>query len=128
MDPLLLTAASTLVAWTTTELAQGGRTAVTALVDFLRDRFRPDPQARKAVEAVLQQPSPDTARLLAEELHRETLRDPAFGAEFVARWRQANAAIEASTGGVVNSISGEVRGPVVQARDIHGGVSFGDPR
>ncbi|MBC9005203.1 MULTISPECIES: hypothetical protein [Micromonospora] len=126
MDPLLLAAATTLVAWTTTELAQGGRLAVSALIDFLRERFRREPGAREAIEAVLHQPSSDAARLLAELLHRETLRDPAFGAEFHTRWEQASKAVAASLGGVANSISGDVSGPVVQARDVHGGIFFGD--
>ncbi|MEV0326950.1 hypothetical protein AB0H63_10950 [Micromonospora echinospora] len=125
MDPLLLAAATTLVAWTTTELAQNGRVAVSALIDFLRDRFRREPEAREAIEAALHQPSPDAARLLAELLHREALRDPAFGAEFHTRWEQADKAVAASLGGVANSISGDVSGPVVQARDVHGGISFG---
>ncbi|WP_405115343.1 hypothetical protein OG559_12490 [Micromonospora sp. NBC_01405] len=127
MDPLMVTAATTLVAWTTTELAQGGRTAVSALIDFLRDRFRREPEAREVIEGMLHQPSQDTARALAQLLDREVRRDPAFGAEFQARWEQANAAVAAGPDSVANSISGDVSGPVVQARDIHGGISFGGP-
>lgn len=125
VDPLMVTAATTLVAWTTTELAQGGRQAVSALVHFLRDRFRREPEAREAIEVLLHQPSQDAAHPLAVLLDREARRDPAFGAEFQARWERTNAAVAAGPDGVANSISGDVRGPVVQARDIHGGVSFG---
>lgn len=126
MDPLLLAAATTLVTWTTTELAQDGRVAVSAMIGFLRDRFRREPEARNVIDTVLHQPSPDAARLLAELLHRETLRDAAFGAEFHVRWEQASKAVAASLGVVANSISGDVTGPVVQARDVHGGISFND--
>ncbi|MCX4474014.1 hypothetical protein OOK41_27530 [Micromonospora sp. NBC_01655] len=125
VDPIMVTAATTLVAWTTNELAQGGRLAVTALIDFLRDRFRREPEAREVIEGLLHQPSPDAARPLAELLDREAQRDPAFGAEFQARWKRTDAAVAAGPGGVANSISGDVSGPVVQARDVHGGISFG---
>ncbi|WP_328341167.1 hypothetical protein [Micromonospora sp. NBC_00421] len=125
MDPIMVTAATTLVAWTTTEIAEGGRLAVSALTDFLRDRFRREPEARKVIEGVLHQPSPDNARTLALLLDREARRDPAFGAEFQERWKQANAAVAAGRDSVTNSISGDVSGPVVQARDVHGGISFG---
>lgn len=125
MDPLMLTAATTLIAWTTTELAQGGRVAVSSLIDFLRDRFRRDPAGHKVIEDALYQPSPDAAHRLAELLDRETQRDAAFGAEFRARWERTDAAVTAALGGVANSISGHVSGPVVQARDVHGDISFG---
>ncbi|MFI7517848.1 hypothetical protein ACIBVK_30635 [Micromonospora echinofusca] len=125
MDPLIMTAATTLVAWTATELAQGGQLAVAALVDFLRDRFRREPEAQKVIEGLLHQPTQDTTHTLAELLDREALRDPAFGAEFQARWERTNAAVAAGPDSVANSISGDVSGPVVQARDVHGGISFG---
>ncbi|SCL34499.1 hypothetical protein GA0074692_3847 [Micromonospora pallida] len=125
MDPLTLTVATTLVAWTTTELAQGGRLAVSTLIDFLQDRFRREPEARDIIEGVLHEPSPETARRLAELLDREAQRDPAFGAELRARWERTDAAVTAGPGRVANSVSGDVGGPVVQPRDIHGGISFG---
>ncbi|MFD6679965.1 hypothetical protein [Micromonospora parva] len=125
MDPLMVTAATTLVAWTTTELAQGGRLAVAALVDFLRDRFRRESEAQEVIEGLLHQPSQDTAHTLAELLDREARRDPTFGAEFQARWEWTNATVAAGPDIVANSISGDVSGSVVQARDVHGGISFG---
>ncbi|MEO3777281.1 hypothetical protein ABGB16_10605 [Micromonospora sp. B11E3] len=124
-DPIMVTAATTLVAWATTELAQGGRQAVSSLIEFLRNRFRHEPAAREAVEGALRQPSPDATRRLVEVLEGEALRDPAFGAELRARWTQAEATVTAGTGGVANSVSGDVHGSVVQARDVHGGISFG---
>jgi hypothetical protein len=124
VDPLMVAAATTLVSWTTTELAQGGRQAVSALVDFLRDRFRREPEACQVIDGLLHQPSPDAAHPLAVLLDREARRDPAFGAEFQARWERTNATV-AGPDGVANSISGDVSGPVVQARDVHGGISFG---
>lgn len=121
----MVTAATSLVAWTTNELAQGGRLAVVALFDFLRDRFRRDPEAREVIEGVLHQPSEDAARALADLLDREARHDPAFDAEFRIRWERTDAAVAAGPDSVANSISGNVSGPVVQARDVHGGISFG---
>jgi hypothetical protein len=59
----------------------------------------------------------------SELLDREALRDPALAAEFRARWEQAGAAVVASASGVANPTSGDVSGPVVRVRDIHGGAS-----
>ncbi|MFV2022850.1 hypothetical protein [Micromonospora sp. LOL_023] len=125
VDQLMAAAATTLVAWTTTEIAQGGRSAVSALIGFLRDRFRRAPEEQAVIEGVLLEPSPDAVHSLAELLDREALRDPAFAAEFRARWEQTHAAVVRSANSVTNSISGDVSGPAVQARDIHGGISFG---
>lgn len=124
-DPIMLTAATTLVAWATTQLAQGGREAVGSLVTFLRDRFRHEPMACAAIEGAIGEPSPSATRLLAAVLADEAGRDPGFAAEFRGRLAQVEATLTASSDGVLNSISGDVGGTVVQARDIHGGVSFG---
>ncbi|WP_326555110.1 hypothetical protein [Micromonospora sp. NBC_01813] len=121
----MATAATTLVAWATTQIAQSGQRAMSALIDFLQDRFRHEPENREIIERVLQQPAQDNAGFLAELLEGEALRDPAFAAEFRARWEQTALAVTAEAGGVANSISGDVSGPVVQARDVHGGISFG---
>lgn len=80
---------------------------------------------REVIEGLLRQPSQDAAYVLAVLLDREAPRDPAFGAELQARWERTDAVVTAGPDGMANSISGDVSGPVVQARDIHGGVSFG---
>ncbi|WP_406070332.1 hypothetical protein [Micromonospora sp. NBC_01638] len=125
-DPIMVTAATTLVAWATTELAQTGRAAVSSLIGFLRTRFQHEPASRAAIEGALQQPSPETVGRLAELLDRESRRDAAFDAELRARWSQVEATIAESAGGVANSVSGDVHGPVVQARDVLGGIYLGD--
>jgi hypothetical protein len=124
-DPIMVTAATALVAWTTSELAAGGKSAVAGLVRFLRERLRRVPGSGEVLEGALVDSSPAGAERLAEVLEREAARDPAFGAEFRARWAQVEAAVTATDGGVANSVSGDIHGPVVQARDIHGGISFG---
>ncbi|MCL7456250.1 hypothetical protein M8I35_03515 [Micromonospora sp. MSM11] len=124
-DPLMLTAATTLVAWATTNLAEGARSTVTDLTEFLRRRFRGEAAVQELVEVGRHPPAPDTARRLATLLEQEAERDPAFDAEFRARYAQVRAVVANHAGNVTNTVSGDVAGPVVQARDVHGGISFG---
>ncbi|MBQ0906766.1 hypothetical protein [Micromonospora sp. U21] len=124
-DPLMLAAATTLVAWTTTELAQGARSAVSGLTEFLRHRFRHEQTAEQTVEVALRHPTVDTVQRLAALLEQETLRDPLFDADFRARFAKVWAIVAADQGDVTNTVSGDVSGSVVQARDVHGGISFG---
>ncbi|MDG4810593.1 hypothetical protein O7634_27885 [Micromonospora sp. WMMD1120] len=125
-DPIMVTAATTLVAWATTELAQSGQAAVSSLIAYLRTRFQHEPASRAVIESALQQSSPEAVSRLAELLDRESHRDVAFGAELRARWSQVEAAVGEGAGGVANSVSGDVHGSVVQARDVHGGIHLGD--
>jgi hypothetical protein len=62
---------------------------------------------------------------LADLLEQESAVDLAFGQEFRNRWVRVQAAVTAGQGGVVNSVSGDISGAVVQARDVHGGIQFG---
>ncbi|MEU6204130.1 hypothetical protein ABZ814_11135 [Micromonospora musae] len=124
-DPLMLAAATTLVAWATTELAQGTRSAVSGLTEFLRHRFRHEQAAEQTVEVALRHPTADTVRRLAALLEQETLRDPLFDADFRARFAKVQAIVATDQGDVTNTVSGDVSGSVVQARDVHGGISFG---
>ncbi|MFC4019159.1 hypothetical protein ACFOW4_14575 [Micromonospora sp. GCM10011542] len=122
----MVTAATTLVAWATTELAQSGRAAVSSLISFLRTRFEHEPESNAVIEGALQQPSPEAVGRLAELLDRESRRDAAFDAQLRARWSRVEAIVAEGAGGVANSVSGDVHGPVVQARDVHGGIHLGD--
>ena len=125
-DPLMLTAATTLVAWATTNLAEGARSAVTGLTEFLRHRFGREMASRETVEVALRRPGTDAVHRLAALLEQETRCDAAFGAEFRARFAAVQAIVGAGHGDVTNTVSGDVSGWMVQARDIHGGVTFGD--
>jgi hypothetical protein len=64
------------------------------------------------------------ARELAAELLERARRDPEFATELRAWFAEAE---RVGGGNVENVISGDaqVQGPVVQARDIHGSISFG---
>ncbi|MDQ3578387.1 MAG: hypothetical protein M3443_12485, partial [Actinomycetota bacterium] len=81
--------------------------------------------ARTALEAAAgAEPDAPEVAALAEHLAVAEREDPAFGTEVRTLWEQAPVGQRAATGGVTNSISGNVSGKVVQARDIQGGVSF----
>lgn len=121
----MLTAATTLVGWATTSLAGGARSAVVGLAEFLQRRFRGEVAVQDLAQATGGAPPPETARRLAALLEREALRDPAFDVEFRARFAQVRAVVASQSGNVTNTVSGEIGGSVVQARDVHGGISFG---
>ena len=57
-DPLMLTAATTLVAWATTNLADGARSAVAGLTEFIRHRFGREMASRETVESPCAGPAP----------------------------------------------------------------------
>jgi len=96
--------------------------AITSFYDFVRTRISGRRQAVAALEAAEGKPqeSPEV-QALAAELETITAEDPRFAAELRERW---NSVQHAETGGVINEISGNVSGKVVQARDITGNITF----
>ncbi|PGH51991.1 hypothetical protein CRI70_03815 [Streptomyces sp. Ru87] len=74
---------------------------------------------------------PEALRDYAEELLRRADHDPALARE-LEDWARRHApalGVTGEEGAVHNTVSGDARitGPVVQARDISGGISFGGP-
>ena len=125
---LLTTIAVTLATKTAEGLAAGGRAAFEALARLVRRRF----EDRTAAQAALDEAETCSAKDVRIEILRQALAqavadDPAFEAELRDRWRALSPHLNASEGGVINSVSGTVEGNVVQARDVHGGISFGTP-
>lgn len=100
--------------------ALAGR-AAGALHELVRGWFDQRPGGLAVLEAAAgAAPGSPPVRRLAEELDRAGRADPAFAERLRSTWDSVSAA----RGGVVNQISGNVTGKVVQARDISGGVSF----
>lgn len=62
---------------------------------------------------------------LARELAVAEAYDPEFGERLREEWTAVQAQSTASGDGVANTIGGSVSGNVVQARDIHGDITFG---
>ncbi|BCJ54238.1 hypothetical protein Asp14428_57130 [Actinoplanes sp. NBRC 14428] len=125
---LVTTVAITLATKTAEGLAAGGRAAFEALARLVRHRFK----GRASVEAALDENGSEPADTRRAETLREALAqavadDPAFETELRNGWRALSPHLIAGGDGVVNSVSGTVQGHVVQARDVHGGISFGSP-
>jgi hypothetical protein len=95
--------------------------SATSLYDLVRRKFAGRAEAAAALAAA-GGAAPGSAEVAALATHHaaEENEDPAFSAELRRAWQQA----DASRGGVVNQVGGNVTGKVVQARDITGNVSF----
>ena len=94
--------------------------SVDALFQLVKRKFADRREAKKALEAAAGAAvgSPEIVAV-AGHLAAAADEDPAFDAELRQTWSAT-----ASEGGVVNQITGNVTGKVVQARDIEGGISF----
>lgn len=119
-DPVTVAIAAAVAGKLAEGISDAGRTALAALTRLVRRKMRGDPDGSAALEAAAARP--DDAALvarLAAALDEECARDAAFRAELTILWTAAR------DGGVANTIKGSVHGPVVQARDVHGGITFG---
>lgn len=123
---LLTTIAVTLANKTAEGLAAGGRAAFEALVGLVRRRFK-DPESARAALAGADSPPDARIEILRQALAQAVVEDPGFEAELRDRWRALAPHLNASGGDMINSVSGTVQGNVVQARDVHGGISLGAP-
>jgi hypothetical protein len=95
--------------------------SATSLYELVKRRFAGKKDALTALEAATGA-APDSPEVTALSTHlaAEEEADPGFAAELRNTWQQ----VSAERDGVVNQISGNVSGKVVQARDIEGGISF----
>ena len=109
-DPILVSIAAALAAKT-----------ATSLYDLVKRQFAGRKEAEAALDAaeVRRTDSPDVTALAAHLATEET-DDPRFGEEMRRIWQHTTA----TQGGVVNQITGNVSGKVVQARDITGDIKF----
>lgn len=91
--------------------------SVVGLYKLVKDKFSGDPEAVAVLEAAegAAEDSPEV-RALATRLAAAEEEDRDFAEHLRREWDQA--------GGVVNTVSGTVSGKVVQARDVHGDISF----
>jgi hypothetical protein len=123
-NELIMTIAAALAARGADVLVGGGQSAIQALVRLLRGRFARRPAAVAALEAAEENPNDETAiTALAEAIESEAADDPAFAEQLRRLWAAASIHSTASSGGVVNSLSGRAE-KAVQARDIRGDVNF----
>ncbi|HEX6472472.1 MAG TPA: hypothetical protein VF069_25490 [Streptosporangiaceae bacterium] len=107
-----------------------GRQAWTTLTGVVRRAFGGRERSRpmRAVAELDRHPG-DPARMeaLAAALVAAADLDPDFAAD-LRGWLADTGAVRAG-GAVTNVITGAatLHGPVIQARDIHGGITYGDP-
>ncbi|MEV7967851.1 hypothetical protein AB0O34_17950 [Sphaerisporangium sp. NPDC088356] len=119
MDPTVLTGIlSALIGGAAGELGKGAWASLTTLA---RRRFGRESAAVTALEQADSDKPDEIAGLLVDL----AAIDPEFGKE-LHRWTTEAAHIIQQRRDVSNTISGEaqITGPVIQAGDIHGSVSF----
>ncbi|AVT34848.1 hypothetical protein C6361_27470 [Plantactinospora sp. BC1] len=110
LEPILVSVAAALAAQ-----------SATSLYDLVKRRFAGREDAEAALEAVSgASPGSPQVAVLAAHLAAAETEDPMFGVELRHTWQQ----VSASRSGVVNQITGNVSGKVVQARNIEGGITF----
>jgi hypothetical protein len=100
--------------------------AAESLYDFVKDRFKGRQKALAVLEAA-DGTAPESSQVLAlaDELQTAGDYDPAFAEQLRAQWATLQSgATAAGAGSVANNISCTVHGSVVQARDIHGNITF----
>lgn len=104
--------------------ALASRTVI-GLYKLVKEKFADDHLATAALEAAegAAGDSPEV-RELSEKLAGAESADPEFAERLRAEWERAGGALHAESGGVINDVSGDVQGNVLQARDIHGDISF----
>ncbi len=110
---------------------EAGKQTWAALARLVRRVFHRDAQPVTALEAVEERPEDGArTRTLAEVLVGEAERNPRFARQLREWCAEAEHAVSVSGAhNVANVISGQaqVHGPVVQARDVSGPITFGQP-
>lgn len=103
-------------------LAGGGVETLKRLRKALFQRFTAQPEAQAALVAAQADPDNTAAvRVLAGHIVDAEAAEPGI-APVAAELRE----LLAETGGTVtNTVSGDVRGTVIQGRDFHGDIRFG---
>lgn len=125
----ILTAVALALATKTVEgLTEAGKAAFAALARLVRERFQRRASARAALAEAEAAPR-DAARVqaLRDELAQTAADDPDFDRELLRLWRNASPQSTVGSGGMNNTLYGSVSGNVAQARDVQGGISFGEP-
>ncbi|MFJ8269339.1 hypothetical protein ACIQ8G_03030 [Streptomyces sp. NPDC094154] len=132
MDPI---SAALLVALVSGAGGAAGTQAWAALGRLVRQPFRRADQTLPEEPALgirelegLEESPQDTGRAqaLADALQRRAAHDPDF-ARSLATWLDKASPALTGTGDVRNTVSGGSQGNLLQARDLHGPVTFGTP-
>jgi hypothetical protein len=105
-------------------LIAGSKSALSSLYEVIRARFGRDTPEAESLDAALHHPDNEAlVEAFAQRLAVVMQQDPAFAQRTVTAWREVSASGSADGAAVVNNFSGQAD-QVVQARTIHGGVTF----
>ncbi|GAB3277124.1 hypothetical protein [Parasphingorhabdus pacifica] len=123
-DPFLDSLATALAGQAAGVLGSAGSTALEKVRGLIRGRSEQDPEMGAALEAA-EQPAAEepTVRALAERLDRAATQDPEFAQQLRSDGAEVHREVTASEQSVVNTVSGNAD-KVIQAREIHGGITF----
>lgn len=126
-DPILAAIAVALSTRAVEGMADAGKAAFASLVRLVRRKAGDHSGLRTSIEAKpASLTSDDRAVALRRALVDAAAQDPLFDQELRRRWEIfQQTTLRADT--VTNTVSGRVTGPVVQARDIFGGVNLVPP-
>jgi hypothetical protein len=123
MDDAIMGIATAIASGAGGSIGASGAASVARLISALRARFRGDPGARGTLEIAVESPGSQVAgEELVAVLRARTASDPGFGEWLLSQWLEVAPQLDA--GKQTNVISGTVKGNVIQARDIQGGIHF----
>jgi hypothetical protein len=127
IDPVTTAIAVALVTKAVDGLSDAGKAAFAALGRLVRRKLADGDDSHAALVRAEAHPTDEAGRKeLAEVIGRAAHEDAHFAEELRQLWQRVEEErISVTNAPVFNSVSGDVQGGVVQARDIHGGVSFG---
>jgi hypothetical protein len=95
-----------------------------SLGSMVRRLFGRQSTSVEAVKRLGERPGDaDSIKALAQALVDDSRRDPQAAAQ-LRHWLVAAEQTLSADNRVINTVSGEVRGNVLQARDIHGDITF----
>jgi len=97
--------------------------AATSLFELVKNKFSRSPEQEAVLEAANEQ-EPATVRRLAGQLAAIQYEDEEFFGQLVTEWQKLRNEAQADGGSVINQVSGNVTGKLIQARDISGGISM----
>lgn len=123
-DPFLDSLATALAGQAVTALSTAGSAALEKVRGLIRSRSEEDPETEAALEAAEQPTAAEpTVKALAERLDRVSAQDPRFAQQLRDEGAEVHREVTASGHSVVNTVSGNAD-KVIQAREIHGGITF----
>jgi hypothetical protein len=121
-DPFLDSLATALAGQAATALGAAGTKALEKVRELVRRKA--DPETRSALEAA-EAPSAGKPQItaLAERLDQVAAQDPDFAEQLRGEGAPVHNEVSATHGGVVMQNSANVD-KLIQAREIHGGITF----